>query len=67
MAHKGLITGHGALSLKDDDSSTVVTWTEKLRFPWWFGGPAGALIAKPFLAALWRGNLRRLEDRIVAR
>jgi hypothetical protein len=45
---------------------TRVTWDERLRFPWWLGGPAGSLVASPLLRAVWRGNLRRLAARVAA-
>ncbi len=65
VAHRGLVGGCGRFSLDDEaTSSTRVRWEERLRFPWWLGSDAGALAARPVLAALWRGNLRRLRARI---
>jgi hypothetical protein len=65
VAHRGLVGGTGRFSLDDDaTSSTRVRWDERLRFPWWLGGTIGALAARPLLAGLWRGNLRRLRARI---
>jgi len=64
VAHRGLFTGTGRFTLQPvGGGSTRFTWTEDLRFPWWLGGPAGALVARPILRAVWRGNLRRLRKR----
>lgn len=65
VAHTGLVGGEGRFTLrKARRGRTRFTWEERLRFPWWFGGPVGALAAKPVLARVWRGNLRRLRDRV---
>src|SRR6478609_2391004 len=42
--HVGLITGSGRFTItKARGSRTRFTWDERLKFPWWLGGPAGAL------------------------
>lgn len=61
VAHSGLIKGAGTLRVTPTEGGTVVEWIEELSFPWWLGGPITALFARPVLAAIWRGNLRRLE------
>lgn len=65
--HEGLVTGTGRFTLRRSARAprrrTVVTWQETLEFPWYFGGPVGALAAKPFLRRIWRTNLRRLAQR----
>lgn len=62
VEHRGLVGGTGRFTLKRARKGrTRFTWEERLRFPWWFGGPVGAFVAKPVLAAVWRGNLRRLQ------
>ena len=63
VRHVGLVTGTGRFSLRPTRMrrGTRVTWEEELRFPLWLGGPLGALVGKRVLAAIWRGNLRRLE------
>jgi len=69
VRHVGLVTGTGRFSLRPSRRrrATRVTWEEELRFPWWLGGPIGALVGKQVLAAIWRGNLRRLEARLSER
>lgn len=78
VEHVGLFSGQGLFKLQsisgagrsgDGDGtadSTRFLWSEQLSFPWYFGGALGAFVAKPILSAIWRGNLRRLRDAIVA-
>ena len=63
VRHSGLITGEGAFHLVAKGDATDMTWAETLIFPWWAGGPLGALVATPILRAIWRRNLRRLQQR----
>lgn len=60
VVHTGLVTGTGTLSAKQAPDGTIVSWVEDLTFPWWLGGPITASLARPILAAIWRGNLERL-------
>lgn len=62
VEHVGLVTGSGVFTLEAlTPTTTRFVWEETLRFPWWLGGPIGALIGgKLVLGAIWRGNLRRL-------
>jgi carbon monoxide dehydrogenase subunit G len=62
VEHVGIVTGTGVFTLESVDAhKTRFVWEERLDFPWWLGGPLGALIGgKIVLRAIWRGNLRRL-------
>lgn len=61
IEHVGVVSGTGRFTLRRTrDGSTRFVWKERLRFPWWMGGPVGGLIARPVLRRIWRANLRRL-------
>ena len=65
VIHTGLVTGVGEFRLKPSgrkSARTRFSWNERLRFPWWMGGPLGALAAKPVMTLIWRRSLRRLAD-----
>jgi len=65
--HRGIVTGSGRFTLRRRPGDrTRFTWNERLTFPWWMGGPVGALAAKPVLRAIWRRNLRRLKTIVEA-
>jgi len=67
VTHRGLVAGSGHFYLEDGPgTATTIRWEERLRFPWWLGRTIGAWVARPVLAALWRGNLRRLRTRVEA-
>jgi uncharacterized protein YndB with AHSA1/START domain len=69
VRHVGMVTGSGVFTLTPVQDATAgrertrFVWTEQLRFPWYFGGPIGAFAARPVLGAIWRRNLRNLEQR----
>jgi uncharacterized protein YndB with AHSA1/START domain len=64
VRHTGAVSGEGVFTLRRVHlrrRTTRFTWSERLRFPWWLGGPVGALAAKPVLTAVWRRSLRNLK------
>ena len=65
IRHVGLITGTGRFRLTKrrgrGRGGTRFVWSERLQFPWWLGGPIGALVASPVLRRVWRRDLRNLK------
>jgi uncharacterized protein YndB with AHSA1/START domain len=68
VTHTGVVTGTGEFTLTAiDESNTRFTWKEKLIFPWWLGGPLGALVGGQIvMKAIWRRNLRKLKKLVEA-
>lgn len=68
VRHVGLVTGDGTFLLRPRSRGhrTRFRWRERLRFPWWMGGPLGAFVARPVLRRVWRRNLRNLAERVAA-
>lgn len=62
VTHLGAIRGTGVLRVERANALSRVVWEERLVFPWWMGGPLAAWLARPVLAAVMRGNLKRLES-----
>lgn len=62
VRHTGVVRGDGRFTAEpiDGGRGTRFTWTERLRFPWYLGGPVGALMARPVLRWIWRRNLAAL-------
>ena len=68
IEHKGFVTGRGRFTIEATaDGGSTFTWSERLVFPWWMGGPIGAAVASPILRAIWRRNLTRLRDLVEKR
>ena len=64
VTHVGLVTGTGRFTLRRvRGGRTRFPWKARLRFPWWLGGPIGALAAKPVLTWVWRRSMRDLQRR----
>jgi uncharacterized protein YndB with AHSA1/START domain len=67
IRHAGLVTGTGRFTLrKARGGRTRFTWEERLRFPWWMGGPLGGTLGAPLLKRIWRRNLRNLKRQVEA-
>jgi hypothetical protein len=67
IAHAGVVTGRGRFTVhRARRGRTRFTWEERLRFPWWLGGPVAGLFARPVLRRVWRANLRRLKAQLEA-
>jgi hypothetical protein len=65
ITHQGAVRGQGRFTLRRKRGGrTRFCWRERLRFPWWMGGPVGELLAWPLLRAIWKGNLGRLKARV---
>jgi len=61
IEHRGAVTGRGRFELRSRPRGrTRFAWREELVFPWWFGGPVGALLAKPVVRRIWKRNLANL-------
>ncbi|MCB1039871.1 MAG: SRPBCC family protein [Acidimicrobiales bacterium] len=62
VRHVGVVTGAGRFTItKVRGGRTRFTWDERLRFPWWLGGPVGAVVGGRVLKRIWRRNLRVLK------
>ena len=65
ITHVGLVTGSGRFTLRRARrGGTRFTWSERLTFPWWLGGPVGSTVASPVLRRIWRRNLANLKRRV---
>jgi hypothetical protein len=65
IRHVGVVTGEGRFLLRRRRRGrTRFTWQERLVFPWWMGGPVGALAGGQVLRLVWRRNLRNLKRRV---
>jgi carbon monoxide dehydrogenase subunit G len=59
VSHNGLVSGSGSFVFEPITEGTRFSWHEELEFPWYLGGGLTALLAKPVLERVWRGNLER--------
>jgi F420H(2)-dependent biliverdin reductase len=58
VRHHGAVRGRGSFQINADSSGgTRLTWNEDLTFPWWMGGPVGALLARPVLRSRFSADL----------
>ena len=64
VRHVGIVTGSGVFRLRAKSKNrTRFTWTERLEFPWWMGGPVGALASVPVLKLVWKRSMKNLAAR----
>ena len=62
VRHVGMVTGTGQFTLKAmRGGRTRFTWKERLYFPWWMGGPFGAVVGGEVLRMIWKRNLKGLK------
>ncbi len=62
VRHVGMVTGTGQFTLKAmSGGRTRFTWKERLSFPWWMGGPFGAVVGGEVLRMIWKRNLTGLK------
>ena len=62
VRHVGLVTGSGRFTLtKVRGGRARFTWDERLTFPWWMGGPVGAVVGGRVLRRIWKRNLAVLK------
>jgi hypothetical protein len=62
IEHRGVVTGSGRFRLRSLPAGmTELCWDERLRYPWWMGGPVGEQSSRPVFTRLWRANLARLR------
>ena len=62
VRHVGLVTGTGRFTVtKARGGRTRFTWDERLRFPWWMGGPVGGVVGGRIMRQIWKRNLRVLK------
>jgi hypothetical protein len=64
VRHDGLVTGEGVFTLTAvGTDKTAFVWEERLRFPWWMGGPIGGFVGSLILKQIWKRNLSLLRRR----
>jgi hypothetical protein len=67
VRHVGVVTGTGRFTLESPRrGQTRFTWEERLRYPWWLGGPLGGVIGDRVMARIWRRNLTGLKRLVEA-
>ena len=61
VTHAGLIKGSGKFTIVPNHLGSLITWEERLEFPWWALGSIGSILSKPILTQIWKRNLRTLR------
>lgn len=61
VSYQGQLSGRGRISLhRRRRQRTKVTWSARIRLPWFLGGPVGAIAAAQLLRVVWTRNLTNL-------
>lgn len=62
VRHVGMVTGTGAFTIVPIGTRRAgFQWEEALTFPWWMGGPIGAVFGGQVLKVIWKRNLKELK------
>lgn len=62
VRHTGAVSGTGRFVVRRRlRGGTSLVWQERLVFPWWMGGPFGAMASAPILRRIWRRDLAALK------
>jgi hypothetical protein len=64
VRHEGLVSGEGVFvisALRNGRSSFA--WEERLKLPWFLGGPFGAFVVGAIMKLIWKRNLRKFQAR----
>lgn len=65
VRHTGLVTGRGRFTIvRARGGRTRFTWDERLKFPWWLGGPVGGIAGGLVMRGIWKRNLTVLKGLI---
>jgi hypothetical protein len=65
VRHVGLVTGTGRFTItKAKRGRARFSWEERLRFPWWMGGPVGGVVGGRIMKRIWVRNLRVLKTKV---
>jgi hypothetical protein len=68
VRHVGVVKGDGGFTLsRRRRGGTRFTWSERLVFPWWLGGPIGAAVGSELLRLIWVRNLHNLKRIVESR
>jgi len=62
--HTGIVTGVGEFTIEPYGNISRFVWAEDLTYPWFLGGPIGALFGGPIMRAIWNRNLSNLRNKV---
>lgn len=64
VRHQGIVTGTGEFTIEPYGNITRFVWAEELIYPWYLGGPIGAVVGGPIMRAIWKRNLASLRTKV---